>query len=135
MELKELGITEPLDEHLDESSGKYRPKLTGQNIRITAGHNNINVRLSVVIPEPSFKFLDFLYLINQDIVVLCLVYLPVNVGNQVLVIGNEIKGRLFLINKDDIGSRLLTLPGNEFLHNIALAHTALAGENDQDALS
>ena len=42
---------------------------------------------------------------------------------------------VFLINKDDIGSRLLTLPGNEFLHNIALAHTALAGENDQDALS
>ena len=66
-----------------------------------------------------------------------LLRLPVciQVCYQVLVVLNEVEVRLFLVNIDDTGIVLLLLSLDNLLHDITLADTTLAGQNNQYALS
>lgn len=66
-----------------------------------------------------------------------LLRLPVciQVCYQVLVVLNEVEVRLFLVNIDDTGIVLLLLSLDNPLHDITLADTTLAGQNNQYALS
>ena len=134
VEFKELVIAETLNKHLYIPSGEHCPEFAGKDVRITSCHHYINVGLAIVVSEATLKLLDFLNFINQDIIVLGTVYLPVHIGNQILISCNEIKCCLFLVNIDNIGLGVLTLTCDEFPHHIALAHATLSCKNNQNAL-
>ena len=64
VENQEFPITESLHEDFNIPSWQQCCQVAGKCVRITACHDNVNVRTVVVIPKSPFKLFYFLHLIN-----------------------------------------------------------------------
>ena len=63
------------------------------------------------------------------------IYLPVNIGDQILIGDNKVESRFFLVDVYDIIARLVPLADDQFLHHVAFTHASLAGKYNQNAFS
>ena len=59
----------------------------------------------------------------------------INIGNQILVIQNEVEGGLFFVNINDTRVLKLLFSLDEFFHDVAFADTSLSSQNNQDAFA
>ena len=76
--------------------------------------------------------IHFLYFIHKDVVVFPFDKMFVNVIAQMLLVGDESELTFFFVDVDDIGVFVLLMSTHKIFQYIALAHTSLPCEHNDD---
>ena len=135
MEDEKLFIAKRLDVYLLVSATDEGAQFVAQHLGIATRDDDVGVWFGSKAPDASLKFLDVLYLVDEDIVVFASIEVLIYVLVEVLVILDTVKVSFLLIYVDDVIVRIACLLVTYGLHHVAFAYTTLTYQYDDCFLS
>ena len=124
-----------MDAHLHMATCNQCGEFARKHLGIAACDDNVGVLLCVPVANAFFEMLDFLGLVNQDIVMHARQEPFLNPCVKVIFGFNVFECLFLLVNIDDVGILVVLVTLDEVFHHITFPHTARADDGHNIAFS
>lgn len=129
MEHKELVVCQGLHEYLLITSPYQCSELPGKHCGIAAGNDYVRVVLKTVTPDRLLPAVDFLYLVNQDVIVPVRRETAADILIEIRIRPYAVKLLFLLIDIDDIRIVISAIPVDKIPENKAFSNPPLTRQN------